>query len=265
MKKLEFNMNRIGHLIKNDIQKNKKSFLFMLLGSFILISLFAFMLVITGEPHFVREEMHMTFFPFILFLLGFILTSMSFRELNETGERMFYLNLPASHLEKFISKVVISFFIVPIILYCSYFFFALIFNIVLSWNTDEAIVSFSVFKSPTPYVPKPIQLLPIFLATNTVAFLGAIMFRTLEFFKTLVGLMVLYFSIFFIFSLAMFLFVPDFFNSFFMGTELKQHPSDSFWEFFNGGFKNLAFIVLFLILPLLLLVASYFKLTEKEV
>jgi hypothetical protein len=52
--------------------------------------------------------LHVGLFIQLLFVGGIVITSMTFREIHQNGQSIFYLTLPGSILEKFLSKLLVS-------------------------------------------------------------------------------------------------------------------------------------------------------------
>lgn len=84
---------RLGLLIRNELYLQKKQVL--LLSGMIVILLILFSGVST-----VSEDNYMTF----LYIGGFIMTSYAFGDLHNQRKAYFYLSLPCSSLERFLSK-----------------------------------------------------------------------------------------------------------------------------------------------------------------
>lgn len=66
------------------------------------------------------HKFHFKWFPTFLLLLASIITSLSFSEYGDSRSRTFHLSLPSSTTEKWLSKVIISLIISPIVLIALY-------------------------------------------------------------------------------------------------------------------------------------------------
>ena len=71
-------------------------------------------------------KFHFIYFPRALFIVGFIVTSLAFTEYSEESSRRFYLSIPASNFEKWISKTIWYSIVFPISFYLIYQIFTLI-------------------------------------------------------------------------------------------------------------------------------------------
>ena len=99
-----FNPKRFGLLIKRDALTGYRGTLISMGAGFGVILLMSIISAWqNGEP-----DLYQGLFGVILFLGGFIVTSLSFREIHQNGRSYLYLTLPGSHLEKFVSKLLIS-------------------------------------------------------------------------------------------------------------------------------------------------------------
>ncbi len=263
--KLEFNLKRIGLLLKNDLNNYTKPLLMTLGGAYVLISLFALLFLITGDEHFVSHEFHPTFFPFLLFGLGLFLVSVSFRELNRDSDRLFYLSLPASRLEKHLTRTLLTLIGIPLLISISYLIYAFIFNLIVSNMTGNESSSFSLFNSHFPNDPSPIILVTIFMGIHSIFFLGAITFRKLEFFKTIIfGFGILLFLLAIGYILLRIL-IPDLFDGMSMVSTPPIEPGKGFKDWYANNAEWIFKTLFFLIIPITLWLVGYFKLTEKEV
>ena len=98
-----FSLPRFGHLLKREFIQHKKALLMIALAVFLILGGNAL-----GWAYNREHGYHEFAYPFYLLLGGFILTSLSFTEMNRPDNKLFYLNLPASSLEKFISRWLLS-------------------------------------------------------------------------------------------------------------------------------------------------------------
>lgn len=110
-----FSLHRTGLLIWSDLHNNLKRIL-LVIGGLLVLGTILFLLQVEGRGMYpdssgrlpdelvTSVKFHLYFFPFSLMLGGFVLTSLSFWEFSKKASRQFYLSLPASNLEKLVSK-----------------------------------------------------------------------------------------------------------------------------------------------------------------
>ena len=99
-----FNPQRLGLLLKRDAYSGYRGTLIAMGAVFGIMMLTSLLSAwVKGNPF-----LYQGFFPALLFVGGFIVTSLSFRELHQNGRSYLYLTLPGSHLEKFISKLLVT-------------------------------------------------------------------------------------------------------------------------------------------------------------
>lgn len=103
-----FAPRRFAQLVLRDLAGGYRSMLVAMAavgGSVILYSALDMLIKRLGVP---RDDMfgfHYAIYQTLLFLGGFIVTSLAFREARQNGSGIFYLTMPASALEKFASKL----------------------------------------------------------------------------------------------------------------------------------------------------------------
>jgi len=122
------------------------------------------------------------FFPFVLVIIGLFIASISFGELNDKKRGHFFLILPASSLEKFLSRFLFStigyLFLISFVFYtaslCAYGidFYLLDKNQILFNITDSSIIS----------------AILVFLILHSLFFFGAVYFRKLAFLKMILAI-----------------------------------------------------------------------------
>jgi hypothetical protein len=123
----------------------------------------------------------MGLFPAVLILGGLILTSTIFADLHHPLQRFHYLTLPVSNLERFCSRYLLS---GP--LYCLYVMVA---YVVFDWLAG-AIAQATMGNRAAPFSlsdPRVTQLVLTYLGVHSVAFLGAIYFRSHQLVKSLLA------------------------------------------------------------------------------
>jgi hypothetical protein len=114
----------------------------------------------------------------LLLIGGYIVTSLSFKELHLNGQSVFYLTLPGSSLEKFLSKLLVT--------SAGYALGSLIFYTAVSSAAEG--INRLIFGNGhaffNPFERSTLILLAVYLVTQAVFLLGSVYFRKLAFIKT---------------------------------------------------------------------------------
>jgi len=267
MDSITFNFNRFILLLKVELLQNKRSLLIQFAAVFGLLTIFALMNA-NGEPSDDPEfiDFHYLWFPIILLIGGILFTSKSFGELDEKTGAHHYLTLPASTLEKFISKWLITSIGFATVFSISYWLYALISNGLCDGIFGHAPKAFSLFEPHHEYDGNSILIfVKIYLAIQTSYLLGAIMFRKYVVFKTPLAALAILFASVFVFYLITRIIFWDSFNGFSLEPQdIKGVPNETLQNFFNGTFASIGWFCLFYVLPIWMLIIGFFKLKEKE-
>ena len=171
----QFSLQRMLLLIKNDVMVNHRSWL--ITSAAIAGVLFVFAVVFDQlSPVFYTSS-----FTSILFILGLIMSSRAFQELQDKTRNEAYLLLPASALEKTASRLFIV--TLGLIIYLLVFFTALsvVIGLVRMLLNAEAYF-FNPFNSGLWL------MILIYLHVQSYFFLGAAWFKKLNLVKTIVAL-----------------------------------------------------------------------------
>lgn len=173
----QFSLQRFARVLRNDVLRGYRSVL-IVAGTaalvVLLISLAGAYDGVVGEgPRFYR-----IFFLIALFAWGTIATSLCFGDMHGRNTNMAFLLLPASALEKTLSRLLLH--TVGLILYL------LVFTTVLSWVAEGLnLAAFEVRRAFfSPFDPLVWLLMPYFVCTQALFFLGAAWFRKVHFVKT---------------------------------------------------------------------------------
>ncbi|PHN06509.1 hypothetical protein [Flavilitoribacter nigricans] len=129
------NFQRMGHLLVSDL-KNTWLRNLLLISGLLVLGVLVFT-VLVEDSSMTRQDVtyladqwrssakfHISFFPAYLMVGGLIFTSLVFWELRGSASRQFFLALPATNLEKWMSKWVLSALLFPLILTVVYQLFA---------------------------------------------------------------------------------------------------------------------------------------------
>ena len=176
-----FSIQRIGYLIRKDIWESRK------IAGIIGMAVFGFFLMIfMSFGRRAEETPHEVLYPMLLFIGGFIFTSIIFRELYTKPRGQFYLTLPASNFEKLLSKWLLSAILYPIAITIFYWLFSIIANGLYAYWYGEPLVGFM-----TDWTRELKDLIPFYIVFQTLFFLGAITFTKYNIFKTFFSMFVL--------------------------------------------------------------------------
>ena len=267
MDSLTFNFNRFILLLKAELLQDKRSLLIKLVAVFGLLTIFALMNA-KGEPSGDQEfiDFHYLWFPIILFIGGIIFTSKSFSELDEKTGAHHYLTLPASTLEKFTSKWLITSIGFATVFSICYWLYALISNGLCDSIFGYAPRAFSLFETHHEYDGNSVFIfIKIYLVIQTLYLTGAVVFRKYVVFKTPLAALAIILAFALAITILARIVLWDWFNGFSLEPQdIKGQPNDTLQNFFNGTFESIGWFCLFYLLPIWMLIIGYFKLKEKE-
>jgi len=168
-----FSLPRFWQLLQREFAQNKK-IIFLIAAVIVLVIVFNGL----GWAYNREYEFNEFAYPFYLLVSGFVLTSLSFTDMNRSDNKLFYLTLPSSTLEKFISRWLITgpgFAILFTLLYWFATSVALSLGITIF---DFNIGAFNFFAYEHPLI------FQVYLAVQTLFLLGAVYFRKFAIFKT---------------------------------------------------------------------------------
>jgi hypothetical protein len=173
----QFSLPRFLHVLRNDASRVSRSVLVMSGTAalvVLLISLAGAYDGVVGEG----ARFYRIFFLIALFAWGTIATSVCFGDMHGRSTSMSFLLLPASALEKTLSRL--SLHTVGLVVYL------LVFTTALSWVAEGLnLVTFDVRRTFfSPFDSLVWFLMPYFICTQAMFFLGAAWFRKVHFVKT---------------------------------------------------------------------------------
>jgi len=258
-----FGIKRFYLLLKRDVFIQYKTYLTGLGAIFCIL----FIVNIASIASYNVWNFNLVFYPLTLFIGGFVFTSLCFIELNQAQSRIFYISLPASSLEKLLSKLLITnigYVTVSSILYFIFSVIVFLFNSVIFGFAHE------IFN---PFHPVILNCIRIYLITHSIFFLGAVFFRKNAFLKTIVSL--------FVIALVYAVYILGISSLMYIFSSFSRHiyfSFDLFKNFSQNGIvypsvvRVIAGILLYTIrilfwffLAPLLWIISYFRLKEIEV
>jgi hypothetical protein len=265
-----FQLKRVGRLCWLDLWQNYPRHLLILAG----LLAFSFLVFTALEdsdqfkPGAIPTEIgllkfHLTFFPALLLGGGAIFTSLAFRELSSKSSRCFYLVLPASALEKCLSKWLLSALVFPVVLLALYQLF-------LPFTYAEMAESgFRMVRMPF-FDPWAWLWIGIYILAKSAVFMGAVAWPRYSLLKTLFLIGAIALAIGLVHEVIVYYLVPWFSEDTRAIVELarKQKTGVDLTEPYRLNWLNrlpgrLILVFACCITPLLL-VTGYFKLREKE-
>lgn len=253
----QFQIQRFIALLKVELSKINRS-TWMIIGAVFTVSLLTSLVWAADQD----PEFHQIFYPIILLGGGFLFTSVAFSELIEDKSRQFYLTLPASNLEKFLSKLLVSSIAYTTFVVVGYFLFSLLVDGLTNYYYNYQFIPFAPFSGEYWLIFK------LYLTLQSIFLLGAITFRKYAFFKTmLIGA-----TLPFVFGIISFLLLRlVFFDYFGFSPDMEgsintnMQPSKGFESFGQNILWPLVQFLFWVGLPIFFWVVAYFRLTEKEV
>jgi hypothetical protein len=173
----QLSLRRLGFVLRSDLLRSYRAAL-VISGTAALVALLISLATAYDGSVAPGPSFYRFFFIAALFAWGTIATSVCFGDLHGRATNQAFLLLPASALEKTLSRLLLH--TVGLVVYL------LVFTTVLSWvaegiNTAAFGVRRAFF---SPLDPVAWMMLPHFLVTQALFFLGAAWFRKVQFVKT---------------------------------------------------------------------------------
>ena len=167
-------IRRLGLLLRRDFSSGYKSVFIA------MAAVGGFAILVTIVSAFGRDlgPIHKTMYYMLLFLGGYIVTSFAFKELHLDGQSVFYLTLPGSSLEKFLSKLLVS--------SVGYASGSLFFYTAVSSAAEGINRLIFGYGHPffNPFERATMIAVAMYLVTQAVFLVGSVYFRKLAFIKT---------------------------------------------------------------------------------
>ena len=259
-----FDIRRIGLLLKKEVFYQRRA-PWIIVGALFIFLLAIHLLMASEDPG--TNDMpanHIIFYVLSLLTLGPIFTSSAFNELNNKSSAHHYLSIPASTLEKLISKWLVTGILFVIAFNVFYFLYALFSNVLTS--------SFFGLNTPTfnPFERQleldgftPFFFCKLYLALHTVYLAGAIYFGKFAYFKTMIAQSTIFFTMVGLIAGIASLFLLPYWGENFANIRVQR--DDWVMENIGNALPTIGWTMLFVVFPLWILTYSYFKLKEKEV
>jgi hypothetical protein len=182
----EFNLRRFSLLIRNDLFLNRIYFLISA-GVATGILLFFSLMVIFNQPQFYQAQL-LTSYRLILILGGIIITGKIFKGLHNDVKGSTWLTLPASTLEKFVSRLILLTIMFPLALMALIFIVSLFFE---GFNVALTGSSHGIFN---PFQKEVFERTIVYIELQSPFLLGVTYFKknTLpQTFLTIIGYLIL--------------------------------------------------------------------------
>ncbi len=252
---------RIWYLFKRDFTRQWKDYLITIGGfcAFFLVSL-----IINAKTGTIESSVHYAFVGILLFILGFIFTSMAFKDAHKKLLNHDWLMLPASTLEKFSEKLVLYAVVTPVVSIAVYTVFTFIARLVIQVFLHEYFPGFN------PFNPVIWQMAGHYAIMQSVFLLGASWFRNNNFIKTVIALAVFSIILSLISAFIGWVVFNDYFwtivrADFNINMDLSEGINIGKLENFGEGMIILLKVVYFGLLAPVCWVGAWLKLREVEV
>ncbi len=183
MKNLELSLARLGLLLRNDFQKFYKPVLYASLAAigYIIIEYAAQVSDLLNEDGATRIH-HNETFGIILMLGGFVLSSFSFFELNQKERGISFLMIPASQLEKWLSRFILTSGVFTLFIWLVYGLSTIILGAITHSIWELPITHFEWFGADT------LLIIRLYLVLQSIFIAGSIFFGRLSFLITPISL-----------------------------------------------------------------------------
>ena len=252
-----FNIKRFLLLLRNDLFRHYRM---LLIGASTVATIYFVAIIpqIIFSPANIEQEFHIGFFPTAFIITGFLLSAGVFAEIHNTQKNTSFFMLPATIFEKFISRLLLTTIVfVPL---------AVVFYLALNLISLLITKIFTGWGFPilNPFDPDMLNIMAVYLVTQSLFIFGSSFFKKHAFMKTGVSLFTLG-IILAIFAGIIFRIV---YRDFFQGMVfLDHHPFSDTVAMEDFGNTLLAIIksLFWFILAPLCWILSYLRLSEKEV
>ena len=261
-----FDFNRFSLLVKRQWVENKKLFL---MASFGIVGILAILnsLIMRWQSGTTSEIPRYIFFNLSLFLSGSIFANYVFKDISDKNSSTSFLLIPASHFEKFLTGVIYTFILFPVVFLSLHY--AVDLGFVTIGNNIKDGLKVSGIKNLQLYSfifgSKDIkdelgEIIGYWLVIQAFVLMGATQFEGRSYIKTAFMGFAMLFLLGFVFYLSDKILLGDIIKEFQnkgYGRELIKPTK----ELLEGIWK----VILIYVLPSILLVTTYFKLKEKQV
>ena len=257
-----FSFSRLGKLIAKQFYENSRLYLISTLALLGLLSLaFTFWITVAG-PNYQEEETYFIFL-FGLFLAGAIFASMSFNMLGRKDKGIYWLGIPATHLEKLVCTILFS-VVLFFIVYCLCFY--LVKSIALTYLDSRVGAIYNEMNGSNDGFGSVFKyFLYAYFAVQSLYLLGSVYFSRYSFIvTTVVGALVMFLFVYYITQIDRFM-EPDSWELFTV-KRADANVQDSYFLYSVSPtvVDIIKYAVQFLWVPVFW-VATWYRLKEKEI
>lgn len=255
-------LKRFYHLILNELISNYKAILIAIGSAFGLLLI----INVASVSGYQEWNFNLVFYPLVLFIGGFIVSSMAFSELYLKPRNIHYLTLPASIAEKLLSKLLLTtvgYILISLTLYE-------LFSLIASGITNLFFgIGHPIFN---PFHPLILKMIRIYIVTQSVIFFGSVYFKRLALIKTILTLSGLGIALAILSGIIFRIVFSHYFKgfSFIGGPEFRQNftfdpgMGTDIEKLFRISSQILS-VAFYWVMPIFFWVTSYFRLKETEV
>jgi len=173
-----FNFKRFFLLLRNDLLRNYRT-LPIAAGAVAAIYFISTIPAIFFSSGSTTQDFHIGFYPMFLFIGGFLLSSAAFSEIHQTQKNVAFFMLPASTVEKYASKLLLTSPGYAAASLALYYLLSLLTAGIAAIFTDW---SFPIFN---PFTHKVLTDIAVYLVTQSLFLFGGLYFKKHPFMKTL--------------------------------------------------------------------------------
>lgn len=248
-----FDINRLKNLLIRQISVNYRTWLIATAAITGFLMFIGTVQLLFNTESIDANYMFGIFLP-AFFIGGFIFTSMIFSELNSPHRGYLYLMLPASTFEKLVSAWLIT-SVLYVMFSCLVIYFINIYYVFIAEVfTSKTVEVVNLFSSDI------LRIFGVYLVLQSIFFLGAIYFRRINFFKTLLS----GFILLVIFSMYSGILMKILFDTSSFHGEMVKDVSGIEFMLENVMQPLAEYLFWFAVAPFFLIV-SYFRLKERQV
>ncbi len=247
---MEFNINRLIRLMKRDAIVYRKPIVLGIVAVFIVLILL--MVSYAYDGGFFPEFFLVTRFNFSLLVGGLLLTTIIFWEFKSAAGRVHFLGIPASTLEKLVTRWTYTFLLFPLL--C-----LLVFLLVYLISS-----SFILYKGNSEVFELLSDSLMAYWIVHPIVFMFGIWYNRYVAPKVVVSALLFAFGTVAVFFIMHRIFFNELYSGFALAEGLTVDPDPTFQFKVEGMMENIARFLGFVFVPLFFTVVSYFKLKEKQ-
>lgn len=165
-----FNLKRFFLLLRNDLLRNYRTLL-IAAGAVAAIYFISTIPAIFFSPGSTTQDFHIGFYPMFLFIGGFLLSGAAFSEIHQAQKNVAYFMLPASTIEKYVSKLLLTSLGYTAASVAFYYLLSLLSAGIAAIFTGW---SFPVFN---PFAHKVLTGVAVYLVTQSLFLFGGLYFK----------------------------------------------------------------------------------------